>query len=237
MKRVLITGATSGIGRALAVTLQQAGYAVTAAGRNRSALDDLCRSCPGIEPLELDLNDLDALAGAFDGMVFDILINNAGVMPTPGPFDAMEIGDISNTVDVNLSAVLALTRVLLPQMRARKSGHLIFTGSSAAHAPGANFAVYAATKAAISAFAAALRAELSADGVRVTELVPGRVETALYSGVISDEARTAMYAGGGALQPSDIADVVLSVLRLPPHADVTRVDIMPTRPVPPITLK
>lgn len=237
MKRVLITGATSGIGRALAVTLQQAGYAVTAAGRNRSALDDLCRSCRGIEPLELDLNDLDALAGAFDGMAFDILINNAGVMPSPGPFDAMEIGDISNTVEVNLSAVLALTRVLLPQMRARKSGHLIFTGSSAAHAPGANFAVYAATKAAISAFAAALRAELSADGVRVTELVPGRVETALYSGVISDEARTAMYAGGGALQPSDIADVVLSVLRLPPHADVTRVDIMPTRPVPPITLK
>ena len=237
MKRVLITGATSGIGRALAVTLQEAGYAVTAAGRNRSALDDLCRSCPGIKPLELDLNDIDALAGAFDGMAFDILINNAGVMPTPGPFDTMEIGDISNTVEVNLSAVLALTRVLLPQMRARKSGHLIFTGSSAAHAPGANFAVYAATKAAISAFAAALRAELSADGIRVTELVPGRVETALYSGVISDEARTAMYAGGGALQPSDIADVVLSVLRLPPHADVTRVDIMPTRPVPPITLK
>ena len=237
MKRVLVTGATSGIGRALAVTLQEAGYEVTAAGRNRSALDDLCRSCPGIEPLELDLNDVDALAGAFDGRAFDILINNAGVMPTPGPFDAMEIGDISNTVEVNLSAVLALTRVLLPQMRARKSGHLIFTGSSAAHAPGANFAVYAATKAAISAFAAALRAELSADGIRVTELVPGRVETALYSGVISDEARTAMYAGGGALQPSDIADVVLSVLRLPPHADVTRVDIMPTRPVPPITLK
>ena len=237
MKRVLITGATSGIGRALAVTLQEAGYEVTAAGRNRSALDDLCRSCPGIEPLELDLNDVDALVGAFDGMAFDILINNAGVMPTPGPFDAMEIGDISETVEVNLSAVLALTRVLLPQMRARKSGHLIFTGSSAAHAPGANFAVYAATKAAISAFAAALRAELSADGIRVTELVPGRVETALYSGVISDEARTAMYAGGGALQPSDIADVVLSVLRLPPHADVTRVDIMPTRPVPPITLK
>jgi NADP-dependent 3-hydroxy acid dehydrogenase YdfG len=122
-------------------------------------------------------------------------------------------------------------------MRARKSGHVIFTGSSAAHAPGANFAVYAATKAAIAAFATALRAEVSADGIRVTELVPGRVETALYQGVISDDARAAMYAGGGSLQPSDIADVVLAVLRLPPHADVTRLDIMPTRPVPPISLK
>lgn len=237
MNQVLVTGATSGIGRAIAVTLQKTGFSVTATGRNQTALAELASEAPGIETLCLDLSDRAAIEAALKGRRVDILINNAGVMPKPGPFDAMAIEAIDQTVEVNLSAVLSLTHLLIPRMRARKSGHVIFTGSSAAHAPGANFAVYAATKAAIAAFATALRAEVSPDGIRVTELVPGRVETALYQGVISDEARAAMYAGGGSLQPSDIADVVLAVLRLPPHADVTRLDIMPTRPVPPISLK
>ena len=237
MDRVLVTGATSGIGRAIAEALQAAGYAVTATGRNAEALADLRASCPGVETLCLNLSDRAAVAEAMEGRTFEVLLNNAGVMPKPGPFDSMAQDDIDQTVEVNLSAVLSLTQLLIPQMRARKSGHVIFTGSSAAHAPGANFAVYAATKAAIAAFATALRAEVSPDGIRITELVPGRVETALYAGVISDDARAATYAGGGSLQPSDIAEVVLAVLRLPPHANVTRLDIMPTRPVPPISLK
>lgn len=237
MTQVLVTGATSGIGRALAIGLHAAGYAVTATGRNAAALSDLAAASPGLATLCLDLSDRDAVQRALAGRGFDVLVNNAGMMPRPGAFDGMGQDDIDQTVAVNLSAVLFLTRLLLPGMRARKSGHILFTGSSAAHAPGANFAVYAATKAAIAAFATALRAEVSPDGIRVTELVPGRVETGLYAGVISDDARAAMYAGGGSLQPQDIADMVLAVLRLPPHAAVTRLDIMPTRPVPPILLK
>lgn len=237
MERVLVTGATSGIGRSIAVTLQKAGYAVTATGRNEAALAEVLSECPGLETLCLNLSDREAVTKAIAGRRVDILVNNAGVMPKPGAFDDMDMAAIDQTVEVNLQSVLWLTRLILPQMRARKSGHLVFTGSSAAHAPGPNFAVYAATKAAIAAFAASVRAEISADGVRVTELVPGRVETALYAGVLSADARQAMYAGGGALQPSDIAEALLAVLRLPPHADVTRLDIMPTRPVPPISLK
>lgn len=237
MSQVLVTGATSGIGRAIAGALQGAGYSVTAAGRTESALHELEAAFPGIQTLCLDLSDRAAVSAALAGRSFDVLVNNAGVMPTPGPFCDMAMDEIDRTVGVNLSAVLSLTRLVVPQMRVRKAGHVIFTGSSAAHAPGANFAVYAATKAAIAAFATALRAEVSPDGIRVTELVPGRVETALYEGVISDEARSAMYSGGGSLQPSDIADVVLAVLRLPTRADVTRLDIMPTQPVPPIPLK
>lgn len=237
MNQVLVTGATSGIGRAIAVTLQKAGFAVTATGRNQAALAELAAEAPGIETLCLDLSDRSAVAAALQDRRTDILINNAGVMPRPGAFDAMDIEAIDQTVEVNLSAVLSLTRLVLPGMRARKSGHLIFTGSSAAHAPGANFAVYAATKAAIAAFAAAVRAEVSADGIRVTELVPGRVETGLYSGILSAEQRHAMYENGASLQPEDVADAVLAVLRLPSRADITRLDIMPTRPVPPISLK
>lgn len=237
MQRVLVTGATSGIGRAIALGLHGAGYAVTASGRNAGALESLAAAAPGIGTLALDLSDRAATLRALDGLAVDILIANAGVMPRPGAFDAMAPEDIDQTVAVNLSAVLHLARAVLPQMRARKAGHLLFTGSSAAHAPGPNFAVYAATKAAIAAFAAALRAEVSADGIRVTELVPGRVETGLYSGVISPAARAAMYENGAALQPEDVAEAVLAVLRLPPRADITRLDIMPTRPVPPISLK
>lgn len=235
MGEVLVTGATGGIGRAIALTLHAAGFSVTATGRNAAALADLADA--GVGTLALDLSDGAAVAAALAGRQVDVLVNNAGIMPPPGPFDAMAPGDIDRTIAVNLSSVLALTRLVLPGMRARKAGHLLFTGSSAGHAPGANFAVYAATKAAIAAFAAALRAEVSADGIRVTELVPGRVETGLYSGLISADAQAAMYGNGASLQPQDVADAVLAVLRLPPRADITRLDIMPTRPVPPISLK
>ncbi|WP_413873327.1 SDR family oxidoreductase [Albidovulum sp.] len=237
MQQVLVTGATSGIGRAIAVTLRKAGFAVAATGRNQAALAALAAEVPGIETLCLDLSDRTAVAGALAGRRVDILVNNAGVMPKPGSFDSMDVEAIDQTVEVNLRAVLFLTRLVLPQMRAAGAGHLIFTGSSAAHAPGANFAVYAATKAAVAAFATSLRAEVSADGIRVTELVPGRVETGLYTGILSAGQRQAMYENGASLQPEDVAEAVLAVLRLPPRADITRLDIMPTRPVPAIQLK
>lgn len=237
MEQVLVTGATSGIGRAIAVTLHKSGYVVTATGRNQRALDELLADAPGIQTLCLDLSDRVAVTAAFAGRRVDVLINNAGVMPKPGAFDSMDFDAIEQTVEVNLKAALWLTRLVLPQMRAARSGHLLFTGSSAAHAPGANFAVYAASKAAIAAFAASLRAEVSSDGIRVTELVPGRVETGLYSGILSPDAQQAMYENGASLQPEDVAEAVLAVLRLPPRADITRLDIMPTRPVPPISLK
>ncbi len=237
MKRILVTGATSGIGRAMAVTLHGAGHRVLATGRNRAALDALAAEAPGIEVLALDLSDADALAGSLSGREFDVLVNNAGTMPRPGPFDAMDRAAIDQTLLVNLQSVLWLTRLLVPGMRARGDGHIVFTGSSAAYAPGANFAVYAATKAAVAAFAAALRAELSADGIRVTEIVPGRVETALYAGVLDEGIRAEMYQGAAALQPQDVADALRAVLDLPARADVTRLDIMPTRPVPAIKLK
>lgn len=236
MKTALVTGATSGIGRAMALALHGAGYAVVALGRAQAALDSLAAEAPGLVALSVDVTDGAALAAAIAGREIDVLVANAGVMPPPGPFDRQNLADIEATVAVNLTSVLRLAHLVVPQMRARGAGHIVLTGSSAAHAPGANFAVYAASKAAVAAFATALRAEVSPDGLRVTELVPGRVETALYTQVLSDEARGAMYEGGRALQPQDLADALLAVLALPARANVTRLDIMPTRPVPPIKL-
>lgn len=234
MTQVLVTGATSGIGRAMAEALHGAGYEVLALGRNEKALAEL--RAAGIETLALDLSDPVALDALKDRQV-DVLVNNAGVMPKPGPFAGMTDADIDTTLGVNLNSVLHLTKAIVPGMIARGSGHVVFTGSTAAHAPGANFAVYAASKAGIAAFATALRAELSPHGLRVTELVPGRVETGLYNAVLPDAARGDMYANGNSLQPQDLADALLAVLSLPARASVTRLDILPTRPVPAIQLK
>jgi NADP-dependent 3-hydroxy acid dehydrogenase YdfG len=229
----LITGATSGIGRAIALGLADAGYEVYAVGRSRKALEDIRASRPGIMPVCADVTDRDALESVVADLPIDVLVNNAGMMPRLGNFADMAMADIDSVLEINLSAAVALTRLVVPQMRERGSGHILFTGSSAAHAAFPNVAVYSATKAALSGFAAALRADMSPHGIRVTEIVPGRVETQLYNTILDPEARAAMYAGNVAVQPEDVAKMVVTVVGLPEWADVTRFDIMPTRPTTP----
>lgn len=233
MTTAFITGATSGIGRAIAVTLAEAGYDVYAVGRSKAALDELRAVSSRITPIGIDVTDRDALEAVVADLDIDVLINNAGMIPPLGNFADMKVSDIDAALEVNLSSVILLTRMVVPQMRERGSGHILFTGSSAAHAAFPNVAVYSATKAAISGFAAALRADLSQHGIRVTEIVPGRVETQLYKDILDAKARAAMYAGNVAVQPDDVARMVLALLDLPAWADVTRFDIMPTRPTPP----
>lgn len=233
MTTAFITGATSGIGRAMAASLSEAGYDVYALGRNEAALREMQRAHPRVVPVAVDVTDREGLESALAGLHIDVLINNAGMMPPLGNFADMRLADIDATLEVNLSAAILLTRLVVPQMRERQSGHIIFTGSSAAHAVFPNIAVYSATKAAIAGFAAALRADLSQYGIRVTELVPGRVETQLYKDILDAKARAAMYAGNVAVQPEDVASMVVALLALPASADVTRLDIMPTRPTTP----
>lgn len=230
---VLITGATSGIGRAMAIALSHTGYEVYAIGRSETALEKLRAEEPAIVPIAVDVTDREALDAVLTDLHVDVLINNAGMMPPLGNFADMKVSDIDATLEVNLSAAIVLTRMVVPQMRARQSGHILFTSSSAAHAAFPNVAVYSATKAAISGFAAALRADLSPCGIRVTEIVPGRVETQLYNDILDAKSREAMYAGNLSVQPEDVAKMVVALLALPAAADVTRFDIMPTRPVPP----
>jgi NADP-dependent 3-hydroxy acid dehydrogenase YdfG len=137
----LITGATSGIGRAMAVALSEAGYDVYAMGRNEAALKRLQGEHPRIVPVAMDVTDRDGLEALLADLVVDVLINNAGMMPPLGNFADMKIADIDTTLEVNLSAAILLTRLVVPRMRERRSGHIVFTGSSAAHAAFPNVAV------------------------------------------------------------------------------------------------
>ena len=225
MAQALVTGATSGIGRAIALALHEAGHQVVALGRNASALAAL--AALGLQTRQIDLTDAAGLAALAD-LTPDILVNNAGMMPPLGNFCDADPADIDQAINTNLRAVLTLTRAIAPGMRARGHGHIFFTGSTAGHAPFANLAVYCATKAAIGGFAQALRLDMAPHNVRVTEIVAGRVETGLYNALLPTEARAAMYAGNSAVQPEDVAAMLLAVLALPQSVDVARFDILPT---------
>jgi NADP-dependent 3-hydroxy acid dehydrogenase YdfG len=223
----LVTGGTSGIGRAISIALAETGYDVTVLGRQEKELRALTRS-HGIQGIAVDLSDLTHLRSAVAGLVPAVLVNNAGIMPRPSNFCDLDPADLERVIGVNITAVMMLTRLIAPAMRSRGSGHIFFTGSTAGHAPFPNLAAYCATKAAVGAFAQALRLDLAPHGVRVTEIVAGRVETGLYKDVLSAEARAAMYANQSAVQPEDVAAMVLAVLKLPHYVDVSRFDILPT---------
>ena len=232
METAVVTGATSGIGYAIAEALAGSGRRVLAIGRQADALARLAET-PNIVPTPLDILDRAALETHLQNKPIDILINNAGMMPPLAPFDETAVASIDAAIAVNLTASIFLTRLVAPGMRERRRGHIFFTGSTAGHAAFPNLAVYCATKAAIAAFAEGLRLDMAPHRIRVTEIVAGRTQTNLYKSLLSDDARAAMYAGGTAVQPKDIADMVLAALSLPETANVSRFDIVPTRQATP----
>ncbi len=182
-KVALVTGASSGIGRASAVALARAGARVLAHGRAGDRLAALAAEIDAV-PLPADLSDPSAVRGlaraALDtaGRV-DVLVNNAGI-GWAGPFTGMGDEDVPRLVAVNLVAPIELTRALLPAMLARREGHLMFVGSIAGRMGVAEEAVYAATKAGLDTFAESLRFEVHGTGVAVGVLIPGVVDTAFF---------------------------------------------------------
>lgn len=236
MKTALVTGASRGIGRSVTLELARAGYQVLALGRDRAALTDVMREAEelagAVLPLVADLSDHASLADtlapyARPDTVPEVLVNNAGLIAVPGPFVESDPTANAAMVAVNVTAQIALTRMVLPAMRERGDGHIFFTGSIAGHRPAATLAVYSATKAAMTGFCQALRSELAGTGPRITEIVPGRVETELYKNVLSDTERAALYDDGTAIQPQDVARMLKHILDMPANADVVRFDILP----------
>ena len=180
---VLITGASSGIGRSTAMMMAARGARVLVCGRDEAALKQVAAACHG-QALPADLSsaaacaDLAARAIDVHGRV-DVLVSSAG-LGAAGPFEQLAPEAIVELAQVNLVAPLLLARALLPGMLARGDGHLLMIGSIAGLTGVADEAVYAATKAGLSIFAESLRLECHGRGVGVSTVVPGVVATAFF---------------------------------------------------------
>lgn len=178
-RRVLLTGATGGLGRAIARALYATGATVVATGRREDALENLRAELGDrIEPLVADLakhDDVAALAQRA-GRV-DVLAANAG-LPGSGRLDSFAPEEIDRALDVNLRAPMQLARALVPAMVERGEGHLVFVSSLSGKLPSAGTSVYTATKYGLRGFAASLRAELCGAGVGVTAVFPSFVAQA-----------------------------------------------------------
>lgn len=224
----LVTGATSGIGKAIVIALSEAGHRVVALGRNPDELDSLS-ALPGVTALQADVCDHASMAAIVEQYQPEILVNNAGILSTRAAFPEIDPVEIDRMLDINLKAPLHLARHALPAMVSRGKGHLFFIGSSAGRAAHPNAAVYGASKAGISLFCDALRCDLLGSGVRVTEIAPGRVQTQLYRTAISAETlQSELYDGYESIQPEDIAQLLLTALQMPAAVDVSRMEVFPT---------
>lgn len=227
-KTALVTGASSGIGRAIAQRLAAEGLKVYALGRDIAALNALATQCGAI-PISLDLQNPEQLGGLFSENEIDVVVNNAGLLPELAKFSDSKPDDIDSMIDINLRAPLRLAHMALAGMIARNRGHLFFIGSSAGRFPHLNTAVYGATKAAISMFCDSLRCDLLGSGVRVTEVAPGRVQTSLYRTALGQEgANEKLYDAYRSIQPEHIAELIATALNLPEYVDVSRLEVFPT---------
>jgi short-subunit dehydrogenase len=185
-KWALITGASSGIGKALAYAFAAEGYHLFLTARNRQALEQVAADCAlkfhvRTETHPADLADpgaTDALVGALSAaqLPFGVLVNNAG-FGVKGTFLATDLDQELGMVRVQLDAMLKLTKAVAPGMVARKHGHILNVGSVYSFAPVPYQTVYGACKSFLWSFSAALRAELSGTGVTVTVLCPGVTQT------------------------------------------------------------
>ena len=224
----LVTGASSGIGAAVARTLSNRGLEVHALARRIDRLQAI-QSETGCHIHEQDLRDRAAIYDSFGEREIDILVNNAGLGRGFDTLAETHPDDIDKTIHTNLSGSLHMLRAVLPGMIKRRRGHIVNIGSVAGLYP-LKWSLYGSSKSAIRMLSQNLRLELEGTGVRVTEICPGRVTSEFYNVTIDDPARRAEVKASGIheLQPQDIADAILYALGAPWHVNVNRIEIMPT---------
>lgn len=228
----VVTGASAGIGRAIACALAAEGASICLVGRNRRALGDAeeymggitssVRSCPVDLTVDSHIQTLKADLDRNFGHV-DILVHCAGII-SMGSIEESSPEQFDQQYRTNVRAPYLLTRTLLPAIRSRH-GQIVFMNSSAGLKAGAKVGQYSATKHALKAIADSLREEVNPDGVRVLTIYPGRTATAMQALVHEMEGRS--YVPERFLQPGDIAAVVVNALSLPRSAEVTDVQIRP----------
>lgn len=239
-KRILITGASAGIGEACARRFAAEGAALVLWARRSDRLEALAddlETAHGARPAvavvdvrirEAVLNAVDALAAA--DAVPDVLINNAGLASGLSTVQEGDFADWDRMIDTNVKGLLTVTRAVLPHMIRRGRGHVVNLGSAAGHMVYPKGNVYNATKFAVRALTDAMNLDVAGTPIRVSSVDPGLVETE-FSKVRfhGDEERAQkVYRGIQALTAADIADAIHYVITAPPHVNVINLQIMPT---------
>jgi NADP-dependent 3-hydroxy acid dehydrogenase YdfG len=232
-RTALVTGASTGMGYAIAERLRQEGLEVHAIARNRAALDELA-SRSGCIAHTVDVSDTAVLNALLSTLEIDVLVNNAGVSRAGNILTSNEF-DIDEQIDVNLRALLHLCRLTLPGMIARNRGHIVNISSIAGHYEFGGHTVYHATKAAVHTVSRQLRVDAYGHDVRVTEICPGRVETDIFACVQQidpAEAKRQFFDEYECPQPSDIAEAIAYAIGTPAYVNVGLIELMPTLQVP-----
>jgi len=237
---VLITGASSGIGRSCAFSFAEAGYHVILAGRRVERLSEVeieIRNKFQVQvfSLELDVTNRQHVDIAINNLPLgfrniDVLINNAGLALGLEPLQEGNPENWDRMIDTNIKGLLNISHAVMPLMIKQGRGHIINIGSIAGREVYPNGNVYCATKAAVDSITKGMRIDLLPFGIRVTQIAPGAVETEFSLVRFGGDEQKAkrVYTGFEPLNPDDVAGVVLYVAGLPPHININDLLLMPT---------
>jgi 3-hydroxy acid dehydrogenase / malonic semialdehyde reductase len=232
---VLVTGASSGIGRACVDAFLAQGARVIAAARRTDRLQELqARHEGAVLPLGMDVRDRAQVNEALGSLPdewspIDVLVNNAGLARGKTPLHKDDPDDWDQMLDTNVRGLLNVSGAVLPGMVERGSGHVINVGSNAGREVYPGGTVYCATKAAVERITRGMRMDVLGSGVKISEVDPGMVETEFsvvrFHG--DEAAADAVYQGVTPLQASDIAGVVTWIANQPPHVVIADVLVYP----------
>jgi NADP-dependent 3-hydroxy acid dehydrogenase YdfG len=237
-KTALVTGATSGIGKATAQILAKNNYKIILCGRRQDRLAELQKELSAfteVHTLSFDVRDKKAVFDSINSIpeafsTIDVLINNAGNAHGLDPIQNGDLDDWDAMIDINVKGLLYVSKAIIPQMIERKSGHIINIGSIAGKEVYPNGNVYCASKHAVDALNQAMRMDLNPYGIRVGAIHPGAVETEFsqvrFKGD-TDRAAT-VYKGFEPLHPEDIADIIHFVVSRPYHVNIADLMVLPT---------
>ncbi|NQY21897.1 MAG: SDR family NAD(P)-dependent oxidoreductase [Campylobacteraceae bacterium] len=237
-KNALITGASAGIGKQIAIDLSLMNVNLILCGRNINKLEAakkeiLINSSVKITLLEFNVkNKIDVqekIASFLKNEQIDILINNAGLALGLDPFYKASLDDWEEMIDTNIKGLLYVSRAIMPQMRDLETAHIINLGSVAGKSAYSNGNVYCATKAAVHSLGESMNLDLYGTSVKVSTIAPGAVETNFSNVRFKNDENKAqnVYEGYKALSAKDISAVIISVLNTPAHVNIQYLDIMP----------